>query len=57
MKPTSIPHRISRRRILALAGVTGEGLLQAGVMGSVLGTSALLAWLDLIEEVGASSNA
>lgn len=39
--------------ILLLGGVRGKGLWRAAVMGSVLGGSALLAWLDLIEEVDA----
>ncbi|MEA2684539.1 MAG: hypothetical protein QOK05_2867 [Chloroflexota bacterium] len=32
---------------LAIAAVTGDGLVRAAVMGSVLGTGELLAWLDL----------
>lgn len=32
---------------LAIAGITGEGLVQAAIMGSALGGSELLAWIDL----------
>jgi hypothetical protein len=34
--------------ILAIGAVTGEGLVQAAIMGGALGGSALLAWLDLL---------
>lgn len=37
---------------LAVAGITGEGLVQAAIMGSVLGTSELLAWVDLLGNLG-----
>jgi hypothetical protein len=37
--------------ILVLGAVTGKGLWRAAVMGSALGGSALLAWLDLIQEL------
>ncbi|MGI8610536.1 MAG: hypothetical protein ACR2MY_15150 [Candidatus Dormibacteria bacterium] len=36
---------------LAVAGVFGEGLVQAAIMGSLLGTSEVLAWLDLLGDV------
>lgn len=36
---------------LAWAAVRGEGLLQPALMGSVLGGSAVLAWLDLLGDV------
>jgi hypothetical protein len=39
--------------ILVLGGVTGKGLWRAAAMSTVLGASALQAWLDLIREVDA----
>lgn len=36
---------------LAWAGVRGEGMLRPAIMGGFLGSSALLAWLDLIGDV------
>lgn len=38
---------------LAIAGITGEGLVQAAIMGSVLGASELLAWIDLNGDLAA----
>ncbi|GAC1329098.1 MAG: hypothetical protein NVSMB17_05160 [Candidatus Dormibacteria bacterium] len=40
---------------LAIAGVTGKGLVQAAVMGSLLGTSETLAWLDLLQQLDDAS--
>lgn len=37
---------------LAVAGITGEGLVQAAIMGGLLGTSELLAWVDLLGDLG-----
>lgn len=37
---------------VAIAGITGEGLVQAAIMGSVLGASELLAWVDLVSDIG-----
>jgi hypothetical protein len=36
---------------LAWAGVRGDGMLRPALMGGALGSSALLAWLDLIGDV------
>lgn len=36
---------------LGIAGVTGKGLVQAAIMGSLLGTSETLAWIDLLQQV------
>ena len=38
---------------LAVAGATGEGLLQAAIMGSALGASEALAWTVLLEDAAA----
>lgn len=38
---------------LGWAGITGEGLKQAAVMGTALGGSVLVAWIELIQEVSA----
>jgi len=38
--------------VLAVAGVTGDGLWRAAIMGFGLGGSALLAWLDLLDDIG-----
>ncbi|HEY8741218.1 MAG TPA: hypothetical protein VIN56_11555 [Candidatus Dormibacteraeota bacterium] len=38
---------------LAVAAVTGEGLVQGAIMGSVLGTSEVLAWWDLVADTQA----
>ena len=40
---------------LGIAGVTGKGLVQAAVMGSLLGSTETLAWIDLIQQVDADS--
>jgi hypothetical protein len=37
--------------VVTIGGVAGEGFGRAALMGGVLGTSALLAWLDLIGEL------
>ncbi len=37
--------------ILVLGGVRGKGLWRTAAMGTALGGSALLAWLDLIKDV------
>jgi hypothetical protein len=37
--------------VLAWAGIRGEGLLRAALMGGALGGSVLLAWLDLLGDV------
>jgi hypothetical protein len=37
--------------ILAIGALSGEGLVRAALMGSSLGGSALLAWLELLREV------
>ena len=37
--------------VLAWAGIRGEGLLRAALMGGALGGSALLAWLDLLDDL------
>ncbi|HWC37500.1 MAG TPA: hypothetical protein VG476_03175 [Acidimicrobiales bacterium] len=39
--------------ILVLGAVKGKGLWRTAVMGCALGGSALLAWLDLIQEIDA----
>jgi hypothetical protein len=39
--------------ILAVGGLTGEGLWRGVAMGCALGGSAMLAWLDLIQEADA----
>lgn len=36
---------------LALAGIFGEGLVQASIMGALLGSSEVLAWVDLLGDV------
>ena len=38
--------------VIAWAAVTGEDLARMAVMSGALGTSALLAWLDLLGDVG-----
>ena len=42
--------------ILLVGGVKGEGLSRTAAMGWALGGSALLAWLDLIQEVDAGGS-
>ena len=42
--------------ILLVGGVKGEGLWRTAAMGWALGGSALLAWLDLIQEVDAGAS-
>ncbi|MFN2463942.1 MAG: hypothetical protein ABR573_08595 [Candidatus Dormibacteria bacterium] len=37
---------------LGLAAVAGTGMVQAAVMGSALGISETLAWIDLMEQLG-----
>ena len=37
---------------LAIAGILGDGLVQAAIMGSALGASEVLAWVDLLGDVG-----
>ena len=37
--------------ILVIGGIAGKGLWRAAFMGGALGGSALLAWLELIQEV------
>lgn len=37
--------------ILAIGAMSGQGLVRAALMGSSLGGSALLAWLELLQEV------
>ena len=34
---------------LGWAGISGKGLIQAAVLGSILGASEVLAWLDLLD--------
>jgi hypothetical protein len=41
---------------LAIAGITGDGLVQAAVMGSLLGTSEALAWVDLLGDLDPAEN-
>jgi hypothetical protein len=41
--------------ILTFAGLRGKGLWRAATMGCALGGSALLAWLDLVQEVDAGA--
>ncbi|MDQ6746999.1 MAG: hypothetical protein M3010_02670 [Candidatus Dormibacteraeota bacterium] len=36
---------------LAVAGVTGDGLVRGALMGGALGTSEVLAWFDLLGDV------
>lgn len=38
--------------VLAVAGIMRQGLTRPVIMSSVLGSSALLAWLDLLDDVG-----
>lgn len=38
--------------VLAAAGIRRQGLLRPVIMSSILGSSALLAWLDLLDDVG-----
>ena len=40
---------------LGIAGATGKGLLQAAVMGSALGISETLAWIDLLQQLDVES--
>jgi len=42
--------------ILVVGGLEGEGLWQAATMGAALGSSALLAWMDLIKEVDTAAS-
>jgi hypothetical protein len=37
--------------VLAWAGIRGDGLLRPALMGGALGSSAVLAWLDLLGDV------
>jgi hypothetical protein len=41
---------------LAWAGLTGEGLKQAAVMGVTIGSSAAVAWIELANEVTAAES-
>lgn len=36
---------------LAIAGIFAEGLVQAAIMGSALGVSEVLAWVDMLGDV------
>jgi hypothetical protein len=37
--------------VLAWAGIRGQGLLRAALMGGALGGSALVAWIDLLADL------
>ena len=41
---------------LAWGGATGEGLVQAAVMGSGLGLSAAVAWIELAKDVASAAS-
>jgi hypothetical protein len=41
---------------LAIAGITGDGLVQAAAMGGALGSSEALAWVDLLGDLDRAEN-
>ena len=40
---------------LGWSGLTGDGMRQAAAMGSILGLSVLVGWIEMIAEVGAEA--